>query len=304
MLATAWEDGSVRIHVVPDVMEGHVSEAAQTLPAHAGKRAGFVLFHPYVAGVLVTADSVKEVKVWDVEASAETATLGAMPKPLVNASWSYDSVLLVTSSKDKHLRVYDPRAAAAAPVSVAPSVHKGAKGGRAVWLGRIDRIATVGFNANNVPELSLIDPRAFGTPVQNLNLGVAQGTMFPFYDEELGLLYVAAKGEGTVKVLEATASEVSLVAEHKSKDPQAAITLLPKQGFVNPTKCEVARFLKLVESKKLIAPLHFEVPRQAAATVFQEDLYPPVYDGTPVMSVQEWMAGAPGKMPTLTNFKH
>eukprot|EP00727_Mastigamoeba_balamuthi_P008399 m51a1_g4181 hypothetical protein (395) ;mRNA; f:363084-364567 len=300
LLASAWEDGAARLHRIPTPagLQGHLIDASATLKGHE-KRLNVVAWHSYVNNVLLTADTGKEVKLWDVEAGAEKVSLQGLTRTIANATWSQDCNLVAVSSKDKTMRVFDARSGA--NVNSAAS-HQGAKGGRVTWLGRLDRICTVGFNRQNVPELVLIDPRNVSAPLQTVNLGSAPSTLFPSWDDDLGLLYLGGKGEGSIKVVEVSESEAAVIAEHKSKDPQAALALLPKQGVVNAQKCEVARFLKLIESRRLVAPLFFEVPRSTASTVFQEDLYPPVWDGRPTLNAADFFSGTQAPAPTRVAF--
>lgn len=44
-------------------------------------------------------------------------------------------------------------------------------------------------------------------------------------------------------------------------------------------------------SPQFVTPIRFEVPRQNAA-VFQDDLYPPTWDGKPALTAADWFGGA------------
>jgi coronin-1B/1C/6 len=194
-------------------------------------------------------------------------------------------------AKDKMLRVVDARAGSV--VGEAKS-HQGSKGGRVAWLSRINRILTVGFSKTNAREAALLDPRNLTTPVAVLPAIDAQpstSTLIPLVDDELGVVFLAGKGEGSIRVLEATESALVLATEFKNKDPQSSAVLLPKT-VVDTSKCEIDRVLRLIEAKHLVVPVRFEVPRQAGAQVFQEDLYPPTFDGQPSCSAADFFAGS------------
>ena len=61
--------------------------------------------------MLITFDSGKTVKFWDVETSQEKFALPESHKALpTNITWNYDGSLCATSCKDKTLRIFDPRA--------------------------------------------------------------------------------------------------------------------------------------------------------------------------------------------------
>jgi len=53
--------------------------------------------------------------------------------------------------------------------------------------------------------------------------------------------------------------------------------------------CEINRFLKLTTTDVL--PISLSIPRQNKL-FFQDDLFPPTYDGQPTGSAEEWFGGA------------
>lgn len=61
-------------------------------------------------------------------------------------SWKRDGKLLVTSCKDKLLRVIDPRARSQ-PVVNSASSHQSIKDSRVVWLGETNRVLSTGFDS-------------------------------------------------------------------------------------------------------------------------------------------------------------
>ncbi len=70
-------------------------------------------------------------------------------------SWSANGAFLVTTSRDKKLRVWDVRQEK--PVHEAAG-HTGAKNSRAVWLGEHNRIATTGFSRMSERQIALWEP--------------------------------------------------------------------------------------------------------------------------------------------------
>lgn len=63
--------------------------------------------------------------------------------------------MLVTTSRDKKIRVWDVRQEK--PVHEAPG-HGGAKNSRAVWLGEHNRFATTGFSRMSERQIALWEP--------------------------------------------------------------------------------------------------------------------------------------------------
>lgn len=102
MIVSGLQDGKVAIWTIP---EGGLTEN-QTKPvasftAHE-KRVMNIEFHPLASGVLITADSGKEVKIWDLSTQSCKLTLPDVFKSTVNnISWNLNGSLMAVSSKDK-----------------------------------------------------------------------------------------------------------------------------------------------------------------------------------------------------------
>src|SRR5207244_2785554 len=92
------------------------------------------VFHPTVENVMLSHCGGKQVKIFDLEANAEKLSLPAVHTALITSvAFSYDGSLVTTFCKDKKLRIFDPRANNL--VSEVNS-HDGAKGGKAIFLGK------------------------------------------------------------------------------------------------------------------------------------------------------------------------
>ncbi|MBE7182331.1 MAG: DUF1899 domain-containing protein [Terriglobus roseus] len=197
LIASGSDDCKVFIWKVPDGFSLH-SDADE--PEDVGptsrftghsRKVGHVLFNPAAANVLASSSGDYTVKLWDVEAGQAKLTLkhGDIVQSL---SWSANGALLVTTSRDKKLRIWDVRQER--PVQENPG-HSGAKNSRAVWMGEHDRIATTGFSRMSDRQLGLWDVRKPQEPIGGFQiLDQISGVCMPFWDDGSNCLFLAGKG--------------------------------------------------------------------------------------------------------------
>lgn len=298
LLATACQDGTVQLWQIP---EGGLTESL-TNPSGkltiSDKRVLSVDFHPLAKNVITTSDAGKAVKIFDIEANKEIVSLPDVHKGLLTStSWNGNGSLLATSCKDKVLRIFDPRANTA---TAEGKDHEGAKGSRSVWLGKKDLIFTCGFGKGSERQYGLFDPRNLSQRLTLQVIDSSSSTLMPFYDEDLGLMYLGGKGDGNIRYYEIIDEDpyICFLSEYKAKDPQSGLVALPKRTC-DVMKCEVMKMLKLTPNGNVIS-LRFEVPRKENV-FFQDDLYPDTFDGQPSMSASEWASGSstPGNLISL-----
>ncbi|XP_010220481.1 PREDICTED: coronin-7-like [Tinamus guttatus] len=99
--------------------------------------------------------------------------LDAHGDQLQSLSWKQDGRLLGTACKDKKLRIFDPRASAAASQSA--QGHENSKDSRLLWMGASDYLISVGCNQMREREVKLWDTRKFSSATHSVTLDTSPG---------------------------------------------------------------------------------------------------------------------------------
>ncbi|OTB08433.1 hypothetical protein M426DRAFT_71214 [Hypoxylon sp. CI-4A] len=297
LVASASEDGKVMLWQVPqdftlltDAEEPADVSPVAKLTGHS-RKVGQVLFNPAAENILASASGDLTIKLWDVGTGSNMHTL-RHPDIVQSLSWNASGTLLVTTSRDKKLRVWDVRQERAAHEGPG---HEGAKNSRTVWLGEQNRFATTGFSKMSDRQLALWEP-GNNTPIGGFKtLDSISGVCMPFWDDSCNCLYLAGKGDGNIRYFEYENDKFEFLSEYKSVDPQRGIAFVAKRG-VNVHENEIMRAYKTVNDA-YIEPISFTVPRRAET--FQSDIYPPAAGIKPGISASDWLAGKSGLPPKI-----
>ncbi|KAL2752476.1 hypothetical protein ACRALDRAFT_1044524, partial [Sodiomyces alcalophilus JCM 7366] len=297
VIASGSEDGKVFIWQVPEGFTLHTDaeEPADVHPvsklAGHSRKVGQVLFNPAAENILASAAGDFTVKLWDIGTGQSTHLLkhGDLVQSL---SWNAPGSLLVTTSRDKKIRVWDVRKET--PIHESPG-HAGAKNSRTVWMGEHNRFATTGFSRMSERQIALWEPGR-PEPIGGFTmLDSISGVCMPFWDDGSNCLYLAGKGDGNIRYFEYVNDKFEFLSEYKSAEPQRGIAFCPRRG-INVHENEVMRAYKTVNDT-YIEPISFTVPRRAET--FQSDIFPPATGLKPAMSAQEWIDGKEGLPPKI-----
>ncbi|KFY17764.1 hypothetical protein V492_00401, partial [Pseudogymnoascus sp. VKM F-4246] len=298
IIASGSDDGKVFIWEVPngfslysDAEEPEDVSPVSKLTGHS-RKVGQVLFNPAAENILASASGDYTIKLWDIETGNSPLTLkhGDIVQSL---SWSADGTMMVTTSRDKKLRIWDVRQERPAHEVAG---HSGAKNSRAVWMGEHNRIATTGFSKMSDRQMALWDVGAPQEPIGGFTiLDSISGVCMPFWDDGTQCLYLAGKGDGNIRYFEYENDKFEFLSEYKSGDPQRGLAFMPRRG-INLHENEVMRAYKTVNDS-YIEPISFVVPRRAE--VFQSDIYPPAVGSKPGVSASEWLGGKSALPPKI-----
>jgi coronin-1B/1C/6 len=142
------------------------------------RKVGNVTFHPNADNVLASSSSDYTVKFWDIVKGTNQLTL-KHSDIIQSISFNRDGNTLVTTCRDKKIRIWDPRTNKV--VQEAPG-HAGAKNSRAVFLSN-GRIATTGFGKIADRQLGLWDVNNLGQPLGG----------FTMLDQSAGVIMVTRR---------------------------------------------------------------------------------------------------------------
>jgi coronin-1B/1C/6 len=253
------------------------------------RKVGVVKYHPVVENLIATAATDYEIKVWDIEKGTANFTTPAGTNIIQSLDWNYDGSLLCSNSKDKKVRIIDPRQQ---QVAAEGNSHVGVKGGRALWLGKHDKIVTVGFGSGASREFMIWDSKNMDKPIVTKPLDNAAGVICPFYDEDSDLLFFAGKGDGGIRYYELAPNDepsqmVFEISTYRSNDPTSGCGAVYRRAC-NVSVNEIIRLYQVTGTQ--LRPLSFQVPRKS--DLFQDDLFPPCRGDEPNLALNDWLSGS------------
>ncbi|GAM20835.1 hypothetical protein SAMD00019534_040100 [Acytostelium subglobosum LB1] len=293
LVASVSEDCNVMIWGIPENgPTATITEPLQTLQGHK-RKVGTCSFNPVANNVLATSSGDFAVKTWDVEAGSVLNSLDqGHTDIIVSVEWNANGSQMVSTCKDKKVRLFDPRSNT---ITAEAACHLGIKNTRGIFLR--DTILTTGFSKTSEREFKIYDPRNFTDPLTTTSIDSASGLLMPFFDADNSILYLAGKGDGNIRYYEmvSEAPYFHYLSEFKTASPQRGICFIPKRAC-NVSECEIARALKVTPST--VEPISFRVPRKS--DIFQDDLYPDTYAGEPVLTSQAWASGSNAEPKTCS----
>lgn len=285
VIASGSEDCVVKVWQIPDGgISRTLTEPVVDLIYHQ-RRVGLVLWHPTAQNVLLTAGSDNQVAIWNVGTGDVLVHIDCHPDIVYSASWNWDGSQLLTTCKDKKMRMINPRTGAVEEEAIC---HEGSKATRAIFL-RSGLIFTTGFSKISERQYSLRAPDHLQEPIIMVELDTSNGVMFPLYDPDTNLVYLCGKGDSVIRYFEITAEPpyVHYINTFQTPDPQRGIGMMPKRGC-DVSSCEISRFYRLNNSG-FCQVISMTVPRKSE--LFQEDLYPDTVGDTAALTAEEWMEG-------------
>jgi len=329
IMATASNDCTIKIWSLP-------SEGASVIPAMGEGDASFsfgvyrnairtITFHPTIGGLLCSTFVDQSIRLLDIQHGQELATMNlgnggasGVESQVNNVSYNYDGSLFAVACKDRTVRIADTRSAAIAQsTSSSSSSSSLGRNLRVVWCcsssASSSPLLTVSSASTGMRTIHLWDSRNLSAPFLTKPIDNASGQLFPMWDEDTSVCYLAGKGDTIVRHYELFSLGQASVAEEgdggngdggaiagggmqcekcsefqTSRAPIAGICMLPKR-LCDVSNVQISRFLKLTTDS--VVPYHYTLPRaDNLKEFFQDDVFPPTRSKTPSLSAADWLA--------------
>lgn len=300
IIASGSEDCTVKLWYIPDGGLGMATDLTEFLVELQGhrRRVTILEWHPTAENILLSAGYDHRILVWNIAKGQAVNAIECHTDAIYSMSFNRNGSLLATTCKDKKIRIIDPRTA---EVLRKGDSHQGTKASKVVYLGDTGRLFTTGFSKYSDRQYGVWSQHDLSKPLAMESIDSSSGVLFPFYDHDTRMIYVAGKGDGNVRYYELLDSEpyVYYLSQFISGAPQRGFGVIPKRGCDTPL-CEIFRFYKLHATKDLVEPISMIVPRKSES--FQDDIYPETAAPTPSLTAEEWIAGK-NASPVLMSLK-
>ncbi|XP_070492488.1 coronin-1C-like isoform X2 [Chironomus tepperi] len=256
-------------------------------------------WHPTCENVLISIGFDNLVIVWDVSPNPLNGNnilkiIDCHVDQIYSLAINRDGTYIATTSKDRNLRIIEPRNGIV--VSQGPC-HNGTKCSKVIFLSD-DKVLTTGFSKHCDRQYAIWNQHDLKKPLVAADIDSSSGIMQPFYDAETKTLYLCGKGEGCIRYYEIVdeAPYIYYLNQFISGQPQKSLGWMPKRAL-NVATCEIFRFYKLHATGNVVEPISFIVPRKSS--LFQADIYPDTLSTTPAMNINEWFVLGKNAKPIL-----
>jgi WD40 repeat protein len=129
------------------------------------------------------------LQVWNIYTGDTYAKIPTNETAL-SLDWNYNGSLLGFTNKEKMVHIVDPRAN---KIEMSTKAHESIKSQKMLFLGNTSYAFSCGFTKSNERQIKLYDLRNFETAVQSVHVDTQTGIMNPFYDADMGLIYVPGR---------------------------------------------------------------------------------------------------------------
>lgn len=247
-------------------MTSNLNESTVELIGHK-RKVLHIEWHPTASNVLISAGFDHLIIIWDISNANANPILNIIKchvDMIYSLAINRDGSLIATTSKDKKLRVIEPRSSNVVSEGVC---HMGTKCSKVVFLDN-DRLLTTGFSRHSDRQYAIWNQHDLKKSLAHEVIDSSSGIVTPFYDYDTKMCYFAGKGDGNIRYYEIVDEPpyIYFLNQFLSGQPQKSLGFMPKRGL-NVQQCEIFRFFKLHAAGNICEPISMIVPRKS--TLFQ-----------------------------------
>ncbi|NXL68299.1 COR2B protein, partial [Chordeiles acutipennis] len=269
----------VRIWEIPEGgLKRNMTEAVLELYGHS-RRVGLVEWHPTTNNILFSAGYDYKVLIWNLDIGEPVKMIDCHTDVILCMSFNTDGSLLATTCKDKKLRVVEPRSGRV----LQEASCKNHRVNRVVFLGSTKRLLTTGVSRWNTRQIALWDQEDLSMPLIEEEIDGLSGLLFPFYDADTHMLYLAGKVRAGRPV-----PPLQLLLGSRATPSRLDMQVEMSAGSLRV----VSRFPQVDG---------FSFPSFQSET-YQEDIYPMTPGTEPALTPDEWLSGV-NREPILMSLK-
>ncbi|KAL3280273.1 hypothetical protein HHI36_017768 [Cryptolaemus montrouzieri] len=298
IIASASDDCTIKLWHIPDGgLAVHLTDWLVELQGHK-RRVSYIEWHPTAENILLSVGFDHIIIVWNIENGEAVNIIDCHPDVIYSLALNRDGSLIATTCKDKQLRIIEPRSGIIKSMGYC---HMGSKASKVTFLGSSGRILTTGFSRHSDRQYAVWDQNNLSKELHSDTVDSSSGVVFPFYDPDTNVVFLAGRGDGNIRYYEITDEfpYIHFLNQFLSGNPQRGLGVMPKRGL-NTSICEIFRFYKLHATKGLCEPISMIVPRKSDQ--FHDDIYPNTASSKPALTAQEWIRGC-NAMPILVSMK-
>ncbi|XP_076144539.1 coronin-2B [Alosa pseudoharengus] len=290
-IASCSEDCTVKVwNIPPQGLRENIVRPVKDLRGHT-RRVGLIEWHPIAKDILLSSAYDYKVLIWRLDGAGcvcrrPVRVIGVHSDLVLCLSFNTDGSRMATTCRDRTIRIIHTLSGQVLQRSSVCS-HRPCK---VVFASELQLLVTTGASYWNQRQIAVWDSEDLTAPLWEEDLDGESGVLFPFFDPDTHMIFLAGKGDGNTRFFDLSSVKPYLhyLAEYRSPLPQRSLAVMPKRGL-DVSICEVFRFYRVVGVKDLLEPLSLIVPRRAEG--FQDDLYPPTAANEPALTADQWVEG-------------
>lgn len=165
-------------------------ESKATCVLSGESRCDSLAWNPNIENILAS-NSLSTQYIWDIEYQSTKSILRFHNDAIQSTSWKRDGSMMVTSSKDKTMCIFDPRDTSSNLKIENNQTNN--KDSRVCWIGSSDYILSSAYTNDHQRKLYLWDIRNTSCPSNETPVDTGNSVYSPLFDHDTGMLFLSAK---------------------------------------------------------------------------------------------------------------